>query len=47
MAEGGHEYDGRPFVPFNGEAVRRAAREDEGQGPVVGRHLAIFSPLIF
>src|SRR5881392_2793142 len=27
MAEGGHEYDGRPFMPLDGEAVRLAARE--------------------
>src|SRR3954451_19580132 len=27
MVEGGHEYDGRPFMPLDREAVRQAARE--------------------
>ena len=39
MVEGGHEYDGRPFMPLDEAAVTRAARGDEGGGPEVGRHL--------
>ena len=39
MVEGGHEYDGRPFMPLDEAAVTKAARRDEGQGPEVGRHL--------
>jgi N-methylhydantoinase A/oxoprolinase/acetone carboxylase beta subunit len=45
MAEGGHEYDGRPFMPFNGEAVRRAAREMKAKGLSSVAISAIFSPL--
>src|SRR5215468_12111562 len=32
MVEGGHEYDGRPFMPLDGEAVRQAAREMRAKG---------------
>src|SRR5215510_2940623 len=31
MVEGGHEYDGRPFMPLDREAVRKAAREMRAQ----------------
>jgi N-methylhydantoinase A/oxoprolinase/acetone carboxylase beta subunit len=45
MVEGGHEYDGRPFMPLDAAAVRRAAREfrENGIGSVAVS--AIFSPL--
>jgi N-methylhydantoinase A/oxoprolinase/acetone carboxylase beta subunit len=45
MAEGGHEYDGRPFMPLDGEAVRRAAREMKAKGLSSIAISAIFSPL--
>jgi N-methylhydantoinase A/oxoprolinase/acetone carboxylase beta subunit len=45
MLEGGHDYDGRPFVPFDEEGMRYAARQirDRGLGAVAVA--AIFSPL--
>lgn len=45
MIEGGHDYDGRRFVPLDVDGVRRAAREIGGRGI---RHVAVsamFSPL--
>ncbi len=45
MIEGGHDYDGRRFVPLDVEGVRRAAREIKALGI---RHVAVssmFSPL--
>src|ERR671936_646699 len=32
VVEGGHEYDGRPIVPLDVEAVRRAARQIRESG---------------
>lgn len=45
MLEGGHDYDGRPLVPFDEAGMRRAARRirDGGIGSVAVA--AIFSPL--
>jgi N-methylhydantoinase A/oxoprolinase/acetone carboxylase beta subunit len=45
MLEGGHDYDGRPLVPFDEDAMRRAARRirDGGIGAVA--IAAIFSPI--
>src|SRR5215471_14173077 len=45
MVEGGHEYDGRAFMPLDGEAVRQAAREMRAQGLRSVAISAIFSPL--
>ncbi len=45
MVEGGHEYDGRPFMPLDGEGVRRAAREFRERGVRSVAVSAIFSPL--
>jgi N-methylhydantoinase A/oxoprolinase/acetone carboxylase beta subunit len=45
MVEGGHEYDGRPFMPLDREAVVRAAREMRGKGIRSVAVSAIFSPL--
>jgi N-methylhydantoinase A/oxoprolinase/acetone carboxylase beta subunit len=45
MVEGGHEYDGRPFMPLDGEAVRLAAREMKTKGLSSIAISAIFSPL--
>lgn len=45
MVEGGHEYDGRPFMPFDAEGVRRAAREMKAKGLKAVAISAIFSPL--
>jgi N-methylhydantoinase A/oxoprolinase/acetone carboxylase beta subunit len=45
MLEGGHDYDGRPIVPFDEAGMRRAARQirDSGIGAVAVA--AIFSPV--
>jgi N-methylhydantoinase A/oxoprolinase/acetone carboxylase beta subunit len=45
MLEGGHDYDGRPIVPFDDKGMRRAARRirEIGIGSVVVA--AIFSPI--
>ena len=32
MVEGGHEYDGRPFMPLDTQAVKQAAHEMRAQG---------------
>jgi N-methylhydantoinase A/oxoprolinase/acetone carboxylase beta subunit len=45
MVEGGHEYDGRPFMPLDGEGVRLAAREMRAKGLRSVAISAIFSPL--
>jgi N-methylhydantoinase A/oxoprolinase/acetone carboxylase beta subunit len=45
MVEGGHEYDGRPFMPLDIEGVRRAAREMREAGLCAVAISAIFSPL--
>lgn len=45
MVEGGHDYDGRPFMSLDGEAVARAAREMRGLGLTSVAISAIFSPL--
>ena len=45
MVEGGHDYDGRPFMPLDREAVARAAREMRGKGLGSVAISAIFSPL--
>src|SRR5262245_59749619 len=45
MVEGGHEYDGRPFMPLDGEAVHQAARQMRAQGLGSVAISAIFSPL--
>jgi len=45
MVEGGHEYDGRPFMPLDGEGVRQAAREMRAEGLRSVAISAIFSPL--
>jgi N-methylhydantoinase A/oxoprolinase/acetone carboxylase beta subunit len=45
MVEGGHDYDGRPFMPLDREAVARAAREMRGKGLGSVAVSAIFSPL--
>jgi N-methylhydantoinase A/oxoprolinase/acetone carboxylase beta subunit len=45
MVEGGHEYDGRPFMPLDGEAVRLAARAMRAKGLTSVAISAIFSPL--
>jgi N-methylhydantoinase A/oxoprolinase/acetone carboxylase beta subunit len=45
MVAGGHEYDGRPLVPFDAEAVRAAAREIRDAGIRSVAVSAVFSPL--
>ena len=45
MVEGGHEYDGRAFMPLEEEAVRRAAREMKAKGLAAVAISAMFSPL--
>jgi N-methylhydantoinase A/oxoprolinase/acetone carboxylase beta subunit len=45
MVEGGHEYDGRPFMPLDTQAVRRVAREMRDKGIRSVAVSAIFSPL--
>jgi N-methylhydantoinase A/oxoprolinase/acetone carboxylase beta subunit len=45
MVEGGHEYDGRPFMPLDTAAVRRAVREMRAQGIRSVAISSIFSPL--
>ncbi|WP_119421342.1 hydantoinase/oxoprolinase N-terminal domain-containing protein [Desertibaculum subflavum] len=45
MVEGGHEYDGRPFMPFDAEGVRKAAREMQAKGLKAVAISSIFSPL--
>jgi N-methylhydantoinase A/oxoprolinase/acetone carboxylase beta subunit len=45
MVEGGHEYDGRPFMPLDAAAVRCAAREFRERGIRSVAVSATFSPL--
>ena len=45
MVEGGHEYDGRPFMPLDEAAVSRAAQEMKAQGLKSVGISSIFSPL--
>jgi len=45
MLEGGHEYDGRPIVPFDLAAMRRAARRIRERGLRAAGITSIFSPL--
>jgi len=45
MVEGGHDYDGRLFMPLDREAVVRAAREIRSRGITSVAISAIFSPL--
>ena len=43
--EGGHDYDGRPFMPLNYSQVRQAAREIRARGLRHAAVTAMFSPL--
>jgi N-methylhydantoinase A/oxoprolinase/acetone carboxylase beta subunit len=45
MLEGGHDYDGRPIVPFDEAGMRRAARQIRESGVRAVAVAAIFSPL--
>ncbi|MBI2739482.1 MAG: hydantoinase/oxoprolinase family protein [Rhodospirillales bacterium] len=45
MVEGGHEYDGRPFMPLDEAAVTRAAGEMKAKGLKSVAISSIFSPL--
>jgi N-methylhydantoinase A/oxoprolinase/acetone carboxylase beta subunit len=45
MLEGGHDYDGRPFVPFDETGMRRAAQRIRKSGIRSVAVAAIFSPL--
>jgi N-methylhydantoinase A/oxoprolinase/acetone carboxylase beta subunit len=45
MIEGGHDYDGRPIVPFDETAMLRAARQIRASGIRSVAIAAIFSPL--
>ena len=45
MVEGGHEYDGRPFMPLDEAAVTRAAQEMKAAGLHAVGISSIFSPL--
>ena len=45
MVEGGHEFDGRPFMPLDTDAVRRAAIEMRAKGLRAVAISATFSPL--
>ena len=45
MVEGGHEYDGRPIVPLDVAAVRRAARQIRESGIRGVAIASVFSPL--
>src|SRR5260370_12644066 len=45
MVEGGHEYDGRPFMPLDEAAVTKAAQEMKVAGLKSVGISAIFSPL--
>jgi N-methylhydantoinase A/oxoprolinase/acetone carboxylase beta subunit len=45
MLDGGHEYDGRPIVPFDEIGMRRAARRIRERGIRSVAVAAIFSPL--
>ena len=45
MVRGGHEYDGRPIVPFDAGAVESAAREIQESGIRAVAVTSVFSPL--
>ena len=45
MLEGGHDYDGRPIVPFDEAGMRQAARQIRQEGIRAVGIAAIFSPL--
>ncbi len=45
MLEGGHEYDGRPIVPFDTAGMRQAARRIRERGLRSAGITSIFSPL--
>ena len=45
MVEGGHEYDGRPFMPLDREAVASAALEMKAKGLKAVAISSVFSPL--
>jgi len=45
MLEGGHEFDGRPLVPFDVEGMRAAARRIRDAGITSVAVAAVFSPL--
>ncbi len=45
MVRGGHEYDGRPIVPFDAAAVASAAREIRDAGIRAVAITSVFSPL--
>jgi N-methylhydantoinase A/oxoprolinase/acetone carboxylase beta subunit len=45
MLEGGHEYDGRPIVPFDETAMRQAARRIRAAGITSVAITSVFSPL--
>jgi N-methylhydantoinase A/oxoprolinase/acetone carboxylase beta subunit len=45
MLEGGHDYDGRPIMPFDESAMRAAARDVRAKGIQSVGVASIFSPL--
>ena len=45
MLEGGHDYDGRPIMPFDQAAMRAAARDIRAKGIQAVGVASIFSPL--
>ena len=45
MLEGGHEYDGRPIVPFDERGMREAARRIRAAGLTSVAIASVFSPL--
>jgi N-methylhydantoinase A/oxoprolinase/acetone carboxylase beta subunit len=45
MLEGGHEYDGRPIVPFDARGMREAARRFRRDGVTSVAVASVFSPL--
>ncbi len=45
MLEGGHEYDGRPIVPFDASGMRQAARRIREAGLTSVGIASVFSPL--
>jgi N-methylhydantoinase A/oxoprolinase/acetone carboxylase beta subunit len=45
MLEGGHDYDGRPIMPFDEAGMREAARQIRDRGLSAVAIAAVFSPL--
>ena len=45
MLEGGHDYDGRPIMPFDESGMREAARQIRARGLRAVAIAAVFSPL--